>query len=273
MEEFVKQIVPKLQEWVTLYGIKVIAALAILILGRWIAKGIRNLFKKILTKRKIDATVVTFIGNLVYMLLITFVILAALAQLNIQTTSFIAVIGAAGLAIGLALQGSLANFAAGFLMIMFRPFKAGDYIEGGGTAGIVEAISVFTTQLITPDNKLIIIPNAKLMGDNIINYSAKETRRVDMVFGVGYDDDLQKVKQVLQDIIEKDSRIMKDPAPLIVVSELADSTVNFAVRIWVKTADYWNVFFGTTETVKNRFDAEGIGIPFPQHDVHLYQQK
>ena len=208
-----------------------------------------------------------------YIALLTFVVIAALAQLGIQTTSFIAIIGAAGLAVGLALQGALANFAAGFLMIIFRPFKTGHYIEGAGVAGVVEEIHVFTTQLRTPDNKTVIIPNAKLMGDNIINYSAKETRRVDLLIGVSYTDDLQKVRKVLQGILEKDDRVLKDPAPMIAVKEFADSSVNFVVRVWVKTENYWDVYFDTTENVKKRFDAEGISIPFPQRDVHLYEHK
>jgi len=266
-------IIAKLQEWGAFYGLKIVAAIIVLIVGRWIAKAIRKLVKKILIKRNVDPTLVSFVGNLTYIALLTFVIIAALAQLGIQTTSFIAVIGAAGLAVGLALQGGLANFAAGFLMIVFRPFKVGHFIEGAGATGIVEEIHIFTTQLRTPDNKTVIIPNAKLMGDNIINYSAKDTRRVDLVVGVSYTDDLQKVKQVLQDIVKKDSRILQDPASMIAVKELADSSVNFVVRLWVKTADYWDVYFDTTENVKKRFDAEGISIPFPQQDVHLYEHK
>jgi len=266
-------IIAKLQEWGAFYGLKIVAAIIVLIVGRWIAKAIRKLVNKILIKRNIDPTLISFVGNLAYIALLTFVIIAALAQLGIQTTPFIAVIGAAGLAVGLALQGGLANFAAGFLMIVFRPFKVGHFIEGAGATGIVEEIHIFTTQLRTPDNKTVIIPNAKLMGDNIINYSAKDTRRVDLVVGVSYTDDLQKVKQVLQDIVKKDSRILQDPASMIAVKELADSSVNFVVRLWVKTADYWDVYFDTTENVKKRFDAEGISIPFPQQDVHLYEHK
>jgi len=266
-------IIAKLQEWGAFYGLKIVAAIIVLIVGRWIAKAIRKLVNKILIKRNIDPTLISFVGNLAYIALLTFVIIAALAQLGIQTTSFIAVIGAAGLAVGLALQGGLANFAAGFLMIVFRPFKVGHFIEGAGATGIVEEIHIFTTQLRTPDNKTVIIPNAKLMGDNIINYSAKDTRRVDLVVGVSYTDDLQKVKQVLQDIVKKDSRILQDPASMIAVKELADSSVNLVVRLWVKTEDYWDVYFDTTENVKKRFDAEGISIPFPQQDVHLYEHK
>jgi small conductance mechanosensitive channel len=208
-----------------------------------------------------------------YIGLLVFVVLAALGQLGIQTTSFIAVIGAAGLAIGLALQGSLSNFAAGFLMIIFRPFKVGDFIEGAGVSGTVEKIQIFTTQIITPDNKTIIIPNAKLSGDNIVNYSVRGTRRVDLVFGIGYGDDIDKARKIITDVIEKDARVLKDPPPVIAVMELADSSVNFAVRPWVKILDYWDLRFDVTETIKKRFDAERISIPFPQHDVHVYRHK
>jgi small conductance mechanosensitive channel len=269
----VSGIIPRIQEFVAFYGIKVIAAIAIFIIGRWVAKVLRNFVKKLMERGKVDETLIAFVGNLTYILLLVFVIVAALNQLGIQTTSFIAIIGAAGLAIGLALQGSLANFAAGVLLIIFRPFKAGDYIEGAGVAGVVEEIQIFTTQLKTPDNKTIIIPNANLTGGNIVNYSAKDTRRVDMVFGVGYGDDLKKVRQILEDILAKDERVLQDPAPTIGVVELADNSVNFVCRPWVKSADYWGVYFGTTEAVKNRFDAEGVSIPYPQRDVHVFEHK
>jgi small conductance mechanosensitive channel len=267
------RLIPKLTELVTLYGVRVIAALAIFILGRWIAKIVKGFVQRMMRKTEVDDALVSFVGNLTYIALLAFVVIAALNQLGVQTTSFIAVIGAAGLAIGLALQGSLANFAAGVLLIIFRPFKGGDFIEGAGVAGTVEKIHVFTTQLKTPDNKTIIIPNAKLTGDNIINFSAKETRRVDMVIGVSYSDNLQKVRQILEDILTKDDRVLQDPAPTIGVLELADSSVNFACRPWVKAADYWGVYFDITETVKKRFDEEGVSIPFPQRDVHLFAQK
>ena len=266
-------IMPSLQAFAALYGLKIIAAIVIFVVGRWVARALRNVAKKMMVKGDVDETLISFVGNLTYITLLAFVIIAALNQLGIQTTSFIAVIGAAGLAIGLALQGSLANFAAGVLMIIFRPFKAGDYIEGAGVAGVVEEIQIFATQLKTPDNKKIIVPNAKMMGDNITNYSAKDTRRVDMVIGVGYGDDLKKVREVLEDILAKDDRILEDPAPTIGVLELGDNSVNFAVRPWVKTEDYWGAYFDVTETVKRRFDEEGISIPYPQRDVHLYEYK
>ena len=267
--EDVNQIWSQLQDIVTVWGLKVIAAIAIFIIGRWIAKLVRRGVMRMMERAKVDATIIGFVSNIAYITLLAFVVIAALGQLGIQTTSFIAILGAAGLAIGLALQGSLANFAAGFLMIIFRPFKVGDFIEGAGVAGIVEEMQIFTTTLKTGDNKIIIVPNAKLSGDNIINYSARETRRVDMTVGVAYDADLSKVKEVLNDIISKEERILADPAPQVAVAELADSSVNFIVRVWTSTSDYWGVKFAVTETVKNRFDAEGIGIPFPQRDIHI----
>ena len=263
---------PRILDLLFQYGPKVIAAVVIFIFGRIFARIIRNAVRRILKRSKVDDLLISFVGSLTYMGVLAFVIIAALNQLGIQTTSFVAILGAAGLAIGLALQGSLSNFAAGVLMIIFRPFKNGDYIEGAGVAGLVEQIQIFTTELRTPDNKLVIIPNANLMGSNIINYSANKTRRIDMVFGIGYDDDLLKAKKILQEILESDTRILKDPAPVIAVSELGDSSVNFVVRPWAATKDYWDLYFYLMETVKIRFDAEGITIPYPQRDVHLYQK-
>ena len=266
-----EEVIDKVYQLLTVYGLKVLAALAIFIVGRWVAKGVRRLVERIMSKGKVDSTLVTFTANLAYIGLLAFVVIAALGQLGIQTTSFIAVLGAAGLAIGLALQGSLSNFAAGFLLIIFRPFKVGDLIEGAGVFGVVEAIQIFTTQLKTADNKTVIVPNAKLTDDNIVNWTVKGTRRVDMVFGIGYDDDIDKARSLMADIISGDKRILKDPAPQISVSELADSSVNFVVRPWVKVEDYWGVYFDLTEKIKKAFDANGVSIPFPQRDVHVYQ--
>jgi len=266
-----EQIVIKMQEWLALYGLKVIAAILILIIGRFAAKGIRVLIRRALQKGKVDDILVSFVSSLCYVGIMAFIIIAALGQLGIQTASFVAVLAAAGLAVGLALQGSLSNFAAGVLMIIFKPFKVGDFIEGGGVAGVVEEIGIFTTELKSPDNKKIIVPNAKMTSDNIVNYTAKDMRRIDIVAGVSYSDDLDKVKKILAEIMAKDDRILKDPAPTIGVLELADSSVNFAVRPWVKTAEYWDVFFATQESIKKRFDAEGICIPFPQQDVHIHK--
>jgi small conductance mechanosensitive channel len=213
------------------------------VVGRWIAGFVKNFTVKLMTKSNVDSTLISFLGHVIYISLLTFVILAALGQLGIQTTSFIAVIGAAGLAIGLALQGSLSNFAAGVLMIIFRPFKVGDLIDAAGVLGTVEEIQIFTTQVKTPDNKTVIIPNAKLTSDNITNFTAKPQRRVDMVFGVSYSDDIDKVKNVISDVLIQDDRILADPPPTVGLLEMADSSVNFAVRPWVKPADYWDVFF------------------------------
>jgi len=267
------EILSQIQELLAVYGLKVIAALAILFFGRIVAGWMRKIVQRMMTKGKADPIIIGFVSSIVYVALMVFVVLAALGQIGIQTTSFIAILGAAGLAIGLALQGSLANFAAGFLLIMFRPFKVGDFIEGAGVSGIVESIQIFTTTMRTGDNKTVIVPNAKLMNDNITNYSAKETRRVDLVVGVSYDADLAQVKKILNDIADKDERVLSDPAPTIAVSELADNSVNLVMRLWTKTADYWGVYFDTTEAVKLRLDEAGIGIPYPQRDVHLYEHK
>jgi small conductance mechanosensitive channel len=269
----VSNLLAKVYELLTVYGLKVVAAIIIFIVGRWVAKAVSNFIKKLMTKSKSDGTLVSFVGNLSYVALLAFVIIAALNQLGIYTASFIAVLATAGLAVGLALQGSLSNFAAGVLMIIFKPFKDGDYIEGGGTAGTVEEIQIFTTQLKSPDNKTIIVPNAKMLGDNITNYTVKGTRRVELVFGIGYDDDIDKARQVIEDIIAQDDRVMKDPAPEVVVAELANSSVNLKVRVWTTADDYWGFYFDTTETVKKQFDAEGISIPFPQRDIHIYEHK
>jgi small conductance mechanosensitive channel len=263
----------KVYELLTIYGMKVVAAIIIFIVGRWVARGVSNLIRRVMKKSKTDETLVSFVGNLSYVALLAFVIIATLNQLGIQTASFIAVLAAAGLAIGLALQGSLGNFAAGVLMIIFKPFKVGHYIEGAGVAGTVEDVQIFSTQLKTPDNKTIIVPNSKIMGDNITNYSMKGTRRVDFVFGIGYEDDIDNARQVIERIINQDERVLKDPAPMVAVSELADSSVNFAVRAWTNGGDYWPFYYDTTEKVKKQFDAEGISIPFPQRDVHVYEHK
>ena len=258
-------------ELLTVYGLKVIAAIAILVVGRWIAKLFQRIFSKVMTSRKVDVTISSFVGSLTYYLLLAIFVIAALGQLGIQTTSFIAVLGAAGLAVGLALKESLANFAAGFMMILFRPFKLGDYIEGAGTAGPVDKIQIFNTHLKTPDNKIVIVPNASLTSGNIINYSTTGTRRVDMTFGIGYDDDIDKAKAIIEEMIKADARVLQEPAPVIAVAALADSSVNIVARPWVNSSDYWGLVFELTEKIKKRFDAEGITIPFPQRDVHVYQ--
>ena len=259
-----------IQSIIAAYGVKVVAALVIFVVGRWVAKLVTGLAEKAMIRSGVDTTLVRFVRNLTYVGgLALFVVLAALAKLGIQTTSFIAVLGAAGIAIGLALQGSLSHFAAGVMLVLFRPFKVGDYIEAGGTSGTVEEVMIFSTKLKTPDNKEVFVPNGAIMGDNIVNYSAKDTRRVDLVFGVGYDDDLKKVRQVVDEVLAKEQRLLSDRAPAVGVMELADNSVNFVVRPWVNAEDYLNVLMDLTEAMKLRFNREGISIPYPQRDVHL----
>jgi len=261
-----------IQSLIAAYGLKVVAAVAIFFIGKWLSRLLTRALERMMTRAGTDAMLVGFAANIAYAALIAFVVLAALAQLGVQTTSFIAIIGAAGLAVGLALQGSLSNFAAGVMLIIFRPFKVGDYIEAGGAAGTVEEIMIFSTRLKSPDNKQLYVPNGAILGGNIINYSAKDTRRVDLVFGCSYDDDLAGVKRLLEEIVAGDERVLDDPPPTIAVLELGDSAINFAVRPWVKSADYWGVYFDFNETVKRRFDEAGFHIPFPQRDVHVHQQ-
>ena len=257
--------------WATLYGVKLIVALLIFVVGKWLAKKLSRVAERLMKSREVDAALVNFTSSLVYYALLIFVVIAALGQIGIQTASFVAIVGAAGLAIGLAMQGSLSNFAAGVLIIIFKPFKIGDFVEMAGVAGVIENIMIFTTEMKTGDNKKVIVPNSSVLGGVITNYSANDTRRIDLVMGIGYNDDIDKAKRVLEEIIDADERILKDPAPLIAVSELADSSVNFVVRPWVKSGDYWAVYFALHETVKKRFDQEGISIPYPQQDVHLHK--
>lgn len=248
-----------------------IVAAAIFFIGKYIAKSISEIVAKTMARRDTDPALIGFVKSLLHWALLGFVAIAALGQLGIQTASFVAIIGAAGLAVGLALQGSLSNFAAGVLLLIFRPFKIGDFVELAGTAGTVVSIQIFTTELVTPDNKQIIVPNASATGGTITNVSALPTRRVDMVFGIGYSDDIDKARDLILDILNSDSRVLKDPEAQVAVAELADSSVNFVTRPWVNAADYWGVKFDVTEQVKKRFDAEGISIPFPQQDVHMHQ--
>ena len=252
------------------FGLKALIAIVIFYVGRMIARLITKGLRNMMQSQEVDKILETFVCNLVYWMLMTFIIIAAVSQLGIQTTSLIAVMAAAGLAVGLALQGALGNFAAGVLIVMFRPYRVGDYIEAAGIAGSVLQVQILTTMLKTGDNKLIIVPNGQIMSSIIINYSAHKTRRIDMVIGVSYDDDIDKVRNTIRELIDADDRILKDPECLIAVSELADSSVNFTVRPWVNRADYSGVKFALTEAIKKRFDKDGISFPFPQQDVHLY---
>lgn len=254
--------------YVVPWALNIIFALAIFFVGRWIAKQLVNLCGRLMRRAKVDEMLINFVSSIVNVLLLLFIIVAALGQLGVDTTSLIALVGAAGLAIGLALQDSLKNFAAGVLLIVFRPFREGDYVEVAGIAGIVEHIAIFNSVLRTGDNREVIVPNGNIYSDVITNYSKRDTRRVDMVFGISYDDDLRKAKEILMDILTSDERVLKDPAPIVVVAALADSSVNFNVRPWVKTGDYWAVLWDVTEQVKLRFDEAGITIPFPQMQIH-----
>jgi small conductance mechanosensitive channel len=251
------------------WGINIIFALLIFFVGKFLVGVITNLVKKLMGKAKMDGILVNFIGSIIRSILLLFVVIAALDQLGVDTTSLIALIGAAGLAIGLALQGSLQNLASGVMLIVFRPFTDGDFVEAGGTMGVVEEIGIFTTKMRTGDNKEVIVPNGQMFGGIITNYSKRDTRRVDMVFGISYGDDIRKAKEIITGIITADERILQDPAPLIAVGELADSSVNFNVRPWVKSSDYWSVYYDLNEKIKLAFDDNGISIPFPQMDVHI----
>jgi small conductance mechanosensitive channel len=260
-----------IETYVLPWGINIVMAIVIFMVGKFIAKILVNIAKKIMTKAKVDSILVNFIGSIISTILLLFVVIASLDQLGVDTTSLIALIGAAGLAIGLALQGSLQNLASGVMLIVFRPFNDGDFIEAAGVTGVVETIGIFTTTMRSGDNREIIVPNGAIFGGTITNYSRRATRRVDMVFGIGYDDDIKKAKEILNRILEEDERILKDPAPVVAVAELADSSVNFNVRPWCATGEYWNVYFDTHEKVKLAFDAEGISIPYPQMDVHQHK--
>ena len=265
----IEAILQTVYEYLAQYGFKVLGAIIIFLIGRWLAKIISRWIETALIKSRVDKTLAKFVKNLSQIVLLVFVVMAALAPLGVETTQFAVVVGAAGLAIGLALQGSLANFASGFLMIIFRPFKVGDFIESAGVKGTVKEIQIFNTIVNTPDNIRVIIPNAQLTGGNILNYTINGTRRVDLVVGVSYEDDLKKAKQVIEEVLAGDDRVLKDPSPTVAVYELGDSSVNFVVRPWVKSADYWDAYFDITSKVKLALDENGISIPYPQRDVHL----
>lgn len=250
------------------YGMNILSAILTLVIGLVVAKFIYSGFHKVLTKRKLDSTIVEFAARMAQYIIVAFVVIAALSRIGVQTTSFIALIGAAGLAVGLALQGSLSNFASGVLIIILRPFKAGEYIEAAGIAGSVESVQIFATTLVTVDNKYVVVPNSAILGGNIINYSRKDTRRIDLLIGVSYGADLAKTKMVLEAVVKANSSVLKDPQPQIAVAELGDSSVNLVVRPWVKSDDYWNIRFELIEAIKNGLDEAGIEIPFPQMDIH-----
>jgi small conductance mechanosensitive channel len=255
------------------YALQLLGALLIFLIGKRVAKGLGNVTNKAMAKYGVDETLTKFVSSSVYFALLVVVIMAALGQLGIETTSFIAIIGAAGLAVGLALKDTLANVGAAVIILIFRPFKVGDFVEAGGATGTVESISLFTTTISPVDNRTIIVPNAAITAGNIVNFSHKMNRRVDHVIGIGYNDDLKKAKEVLYGVIRDDPRTLAEPAPLVAVSELGDSSVNFTVRAWVKSEEYWDAYFGMLEEIKLALDANGISIPYPQMDVHMDQMK
>ncbi|MET6759761.1 mechanosensitive ion channel domain-containing protein [Pseudoalteromonas sp. NCIMB_1079] len=254
------------------YGIQAVVALVIFLLGSRVAKFCSNLTEKGFAKKKVDKAVASFVSSIVYTLVFAVTILMALSQIGIETTSFIAILGAAGLAVGLALQGSLSNFASGVLIILLRPFKSGDFVEAGNKMGTVKKIEIFSTELRTPDNKVIIVPNSQIMSGAITNFSRESTRRIDLVIGVGYDADLRQAKEVLKSVLDAETRILKDPAYTVAVNELGDSSVNFVVRPWVNAADYWPTYWSLMENIKIALDDANIAIPFPQMDVHFHKQ-
>jgi small conductance mechanosensitive channel len=254
------------------YGPKLLLALILLFVGLWIIRIFTRMFERAMDKASVEVSLRKFLSSLVNLALKALLLVSVISTMDIEMTSFVAIIGAAGLAVGLALQGSLANFAGGVLILLFKPFKVGDYIEASGQSGTVSEISVFNTILKTIDNKVVIVPNGALSNDIKINYTAESTRRVDLTFGIGYSDDLRKAKAILQEIANADERVHKEPAPFVAVKELGESSVDFTYRVWVNTADYWDVYFSTIEKVKLTFDERGVSIPFPQRDVHLYQK-
>ena len=259
--------------WVSGYSINIIGAILIFVVGKWVARRISRLLSTLLKKNNVDLALVHFLSNLTYYALIVLVVVAAAGRIGINTASFLTVIGAAGLAIGLALKDSLSNFAAGVMLVLFRPFTIGDVVSTAGITAKVEKITIFNTLFCSPDNQLIIVPNSKIINDIITNINSKETRRIDLIVGISYSDDMAKTKEILARLAKEESRVLADPAPVIAVAELADSSVNLVFRPWVKTADYWNVRFDLTERIKNCLDEAGISIPFPQRDVHLFVEK
>jgi small conductance mechanosensitive channel len=266
-----------LQTWISENGIdwaiQIGIAIAIFIVGKFIARKLSNILEKVMVKAGTDKLLVSFLSNLTYGILLVAVVLAAIDSLGVNVTSLLAIVGAAGLAVGLAMKDSLSNFAAGVMIIIFRPFKIGDYILAGGTAGVVDEIGMFATMMHTPDNQRIIVPNSSIIGGNITNVSALPTRRVDLVFGISYDDNIGQARDIILSVIEADERILKDPAPVVVVGELGDSSVNINVRPWVESGEYWNVRADLLETIKVRFDEAGISIPYPQQDVYMHEVK
>lgn len=266
--------VDTISDLIGLYSMNIAIAIIIFVVGKWLARRVTEILVKLLSKQKnMDDTLLNFFDDIIYYVLLIVVILAALDQVGVQTTSVLAILGAAGLAVGLALKDSLSNFASGVMVILFKPYKIGDVVTAGGVTGKVKEIHLFNTEFTTPDNQKILVPNSAITAGSIVNINAHKTRRVDLVVGIGYDDDIKKAKNILTSIVEGNEKVLKDEGITIAVSELADSSVNFVVRAWVNTPDYWDVKFDLTEQVKLTFDKEGISIPYPQTDVHVYKEK
>ncbi len=249
----------------------VLLAIATLIIGLFIIKKIVKLSDKLMQKREIEASLMGFLSSLISIVLKTLLIISVVSMVGIETSSFIAILASAGFAIGMALQGSLGNFAGGVLILFFKPYKVGDFIESQGYTGVVQSIQIFNTIILTPDNKRIILPNAPISNGAIINYTSESIRRVDFSFGIGYEDDIDIAKAVIQNIVSNHNKVLKEPSPMVAVGELGDSSVNITVRVWTKTEDYWDVFFNLNETVKKEFDSNDITIPYPQTDVHIHK--
>ncbi len=270
MDALLNSDVDYLGTYIIPWTINLVLALVIFIVGRWIARAVTNAVGRLMKKGGMDESLVDFLGNLIFAALLVVVIIAALDQLGVDTTSVMAIFATAGLAVGLALKDSLGNLAAGVMLVLFKPFKLGDFIEAGGVTGVVESIRIFSTLLRTGDNREITVPNGQIYGGTIVNFSARDTRRIDLIFGIGYDDDIRQAKQLIEEVMAADERILKDPAAVVMVAELADSSVNLAVRPWVASADYWDVRAAMLENIKITFDEAGISIPYPQTDVHLF---
>ena len=255
-----------------MYALNIAIAIAIFIVGKWLAKKVTSIAVSLLKKNpKFDETLVNFFEDIIYYVLIVVVVLTALEQVGVESTSFLAILGAAGLAIGLALKDSLSNFASGVMIIFFKPFKIGDVVTAAGVTGKITEVHLFNTEFTTPDNQKILVPNGAITSGSIVNINAHKKRRVDLVVGIGYDDDIKKAKDILNKIVKSNDKVLLEDGVTVAVSELADSSVNFVVRAWVNTPDYWDVKFNLTETVKLTFDKEGISIPYPQTDVHVYK--
>jgi small conductance mechanosensitive channel len=260
-----------IQSFAVSWGLKLVAATLVLLIGSWLAKRITNIVERLMVRQNVDVTLIKFLRNILYYALITVVFVAAAGQLGINTASFLTIIGAAGLAIGLALKDSLANFSSGVMLILFRPFKVGDAVTVAGETGQVEEITVFNTILNTPDNQRKIIPNGLITSNTITNITANPTRRIDLVVGIGYDDDIKAAQAILQEVVSLEPGVLTEPPVTVAVSELAASSVNFVVRPWVKTDDYWKLRFSLTQKIKQALDEAGISIPYPQQDVHMHQ--